>query len=180
MYNDGKAPAQAQLWEVFGMGSDCTVRIDDGYLNLRVGAIIRKDGKFLMAGNCRDPFLYSVGGRIRFGETAEEAIVREVQEETGVKLEVERLGFVHENFFRQDYRGEPNRTFYEISFYYYMKTPENFSPQCKSTTEAGAQEHLLWVSPDCSQTLYPEFFRTELFSEDNTVKHFVTDGREGA
>ena len=31
-------------------------------------------------------YLYSVGGRIRMGETAEEAVVREVLEETGVLM----------------------------------------------------------------------------------------------
>ena len=33
------------------MASDCTVAIDNGYINLRVGAIIQKNGKFLMVGN---------------------------------------------------------------------------------------------------------------------------------
>ena len=59
------------------MASDCTVEIDDGYINLRVGAIIMKNGKFLMVGNQKDNYLYLVGGRIQFGETAEEAVVRE-------------------------------------------------------------------------------------------------------
>lgn len=80
------------------MASDCTVPIDNGYINLRVGAIIMKDGKFLMVGNERDNFLYSVGGRVQFGETTEAAVVREVFEETGVMLEIDRLGFIHENF----------------------------------------------------------------------------------
>ncbi len=55
------------------MASDCTVAIDNGYINLRVGAIIMKDKKFLMVGNQREDYLYSVGGRIKFGESAEEA-----------------------------------------------------------------------------------------------------------
>lgn len=42
------------------MGSDCTVSIDNGYINLRVGAIIMKNGKFLMVGNQKDDYLYSV------------------------------------------------------------------------------------------------------------------------
>lgn len=89
------------------MASDCTVAIDNGFINLRVGAIIMKNGKFLMVGNQKDDYLYSVGGRIKFGETAEEAIVREVYEETGRKLEIDRLGFIHENFFYGDY-GKAN------------------------------------------------------------------------
>ena len=53
------------------MNDNMTVPCGNGLVNLRVGAIILKDGKFLMAGNDRDDYLYSVGGRIRFGETAE-------------------------------------------------------------------------------------------------------------
>ena len=74
------------------MNKDMCVVCDDGILNIRVGAIIMKDGKILMVGNDRD-YLYSVGGRVKFGETAEEAVVREVLEETGVQMEIDRLGF---------------------------------------------------------------------------------------
>ena len=102
------------------MASDCTVAIDDGYINLRVGAIIMKNGKFLMVGNQKDNYLYSVGGRIQFGETAEEAVVREVFEETGVKLEIDRLGFIHENFFYGDYAKKKDRLIYEVSYYFYL------------------------------------------------------------
>lgn len=62
------------------MASDCTVAIDQGYINLRVGAIIMKGHRFLMVGNQKDDYLYSVGGRIQFGESAEEAVAREVYE----------------------------------------------------------------------------------------------------
>ena len=74
---------------------DLTIAIDEGILNIRVGAIIMRDNKILMVGNEHSDYLYSVGGRVKFGETAEEAVVREVMEETGVKMDVERLGFVH-------------------------------------------------------------------------------------
>lgn len=58
-----------------------TVPCDNGLLNIRVGAIIMKNGKILMVENkIRPEYLYSVGGRIKFGETAEEAVIREVLE----------------------------------------------------------------------------------------------------
>ena len=53
---------------------DMTVPCDNGLINIRVGAVIMKDGRFLMVGNERADYLYSVGGRVRFGETAEEAV----------------------------------------------------------------------------------------------------------
>ena len=83
------------------MSKDMCVACGDGILNIRAGAIIMKNGKLLMVGNNKS-YLYSVGGRIKFGETAEEAVVREVFEETGVQMEIDRLGFVHENYFYGD------------------------------------------------------------------------------
>lgn len=159
------------------MASDMTLPIDGGYVNIRVGAIILKNGKFLMVGNDQTTYLYSVGGRLRFGETAEDAVVREVFEETGVIMEIDRLGFVHENYFVADWEAKRGKTYYEISFYFYMKTPEDFAPNAESFTEGGTREYLTWVSPESEQKYYPEFFRTELKTPSPEVKHFVTDER---
>ena len=159
------------------MKPDICVPCGEGLVNLRVGAIIIRDGKFLMAGNRRNDYLYSVGGRIKFGETAEEAVVREVFEETGVKMSIDRLGFIHENYFRGDVPSNLGKLIYEISFYFYMDVPEDFSPLCRSFTENGDEEFLCWVSPDALGTIYPEFFRTELDPSASGVKHFVTDER---
>ena len=159
------------------MGSDLTLPVDDGFVNLRVGAIIQRDGKFLMAGNDSMPYYYSVGGRIRFEETAEQAVVREVEEETGARLEIERLGFIEETYFYADVPGKEGRLIYELSFYFYMKTPPDFRPDCRSRTEFGASERLEWVGPETEKTIYPRFFRTELADPKPYVRHIVTDDR---
>ena len=137
------------------MGSDCTVPIDDGLLNIRVGAIICRGNEFLMMENDKDPFLYSVGGRVKFGETAQEAIVREVLDEP----------------------GRENQVVYEISFYFYMKMPEDFSPICESFTGGNHKERLVWLTMDGDEKIYPEFFRTELKQPCGFVKHICTDDR---
>ena len=99
------------------MSQDLCVKMQDGILNIRVGAIIIKDGKFLMVENDRFDHMYSVGGRLKFGETTEEAVVREVYEETGVKMEIDRLGFIHENFFPGDSLVKRGNVVHEISFF---------------------------------------------------------------
>lgn len=156
------------------MNSDLCVKMDEGILNIRVGAIIMKNDKFLMVENDRSDYLYSVGGRIKFGETAEEAVVREVYEETGVKMEIDRLGFIHENFFADNSLEKQGNIVYEISFYFYMKVPEIFEPVCNSFTEDGDKEYLVWIKSDHPKKYYPEFFRNELASPSAEVKHFVT------
>ena len=159
------------------MAKDLTLSCDGGLVNIRAGAIILKNGRFLMAGNGRSDYLYSVGGRVRFGETAEEAAVREVFEETGVKMEIDRLGFVHENFFYGDSPANLGKLIYELSFFFYMKVPEGFEPKALSYTEDGSPEHLRWVAPEDPVKIYPEFFRTELKHPAAAVKHFLTDER---
>ncbi|MBO4971911.1 MAG: NUDIX domain-containing protein [Clostridia bacterium] len=160
-----------------GKNKDMCVACDDGILNIRVGAIIMKNGKLLMVGNDRADYLYSVGGRIKFGETAEEAIVREVLEETGVRMEIDRLGFVHENYFYGDSNSNSGKLIYEISFYFYMKVPSDFSPVSNSFTEDKCREYLKWISLDEQVRIYPEFFRSELGAPSDSVKYFVKDER---
>ena len=137
--------------------SDCTIPIDNGLINIRVGAVIRKENQFLMVGNDQQDYLYSVGGRVKFGETAEQAVIREVFEETGIEMEVDHLGFIQENFFYGDTGIKKDKLIYEISYYFYMKVPEDFQPKCESFTDDNSRENLVWVTTDCKQILYPEF-----------------------
>ena len=150
------------------MNSDMTVACGGGLINIRVGAVIMKDGKFLMVGNERSDYLYSVGGRIKFGETAEEAVIREVWGETGVRME---------NYFYGDAPANLGKLIYEVSFFFYMKVPDGFSPVSASFTEDDSREHLQWISPEDPVTFYPDFFRTELRHPQQGVRHFVTDER---
>ncbi len=160
------------------MNRDMVVPCEEGLINIRVGAIIMKNGQILMVGNVARPeYLYSVGGRIKFGETSEEAVVREVLEETGVKMEVDRLGFIHENYFHGDAPSNLGKLIYEISYYYYMKVPEDFEPVCESTTEDDQKEFLRWIDVKDPVKYYPEFFRSELLHPTSGVKHFVKDER---
>lgn len=159
------------------LGPDMSVPCGDGIVNIRVGAIIRKDGKILMAKNARANYCYSVGGRIRMHETAEEAIVRECLEETGVALSVKRLAFVHENYFYGDTATNLGKLIYELSIYYEMNVPDGFEPVCMSFAEDGVREQLVWIDPHGDMRYYPEFFRTALDDPKQSVRFFTNDER---
>jgi 8-oxo-dGTP diphosphatase len=61
------------------------------YPQLAVSAAIFRDGKILLVRRARSPArgFYSLpGGRVEFGETLHAAVHREVDEETGLKIEI--------------------------------------------------------------------------------------------
>jgi 8-oxo-dGTP diphosphatase len=58
---------------------------------LAVSAVIFRDGKVLLVRRARSPAkgFYSLpGGRVEFGETLHAALTREVDEETGLKIDI--------------------------------------------------------------------------------------------
>lgn len=154
---------------------DLTFKTPIGRFNYRVGAIIIQNGKVLMVQNQSSSCYYSVGGRIKYGESSAQAIIREVFEETGVCLEIERLGFIHENFFVEQVTNE---VFHELSLYYYMKIPESFTPHCTSTSENGITESLSWLDISHLKNLeaYPTFFKNRLINPTSEIIH-ITEHR---
>ena len=152
----------------------CTPCGPDGLINIRVGAIIRKHDRILMVKSEYSDYLFSVGGHLDFGETSEEAVVRETEEETGSRLEIDRLGFVHEAYFRGESPFKKNKLVFEISFYYYMKVPDDFEPARSVFYEGDARDELVWVTADDPRRMFPAFFRTDIWTPNPGVHHFVT------
>ena len=68
------------------MTYDCGFTRESNWFRYRAAAIIIEDGCVLFAGNEREDYLYSIGGGVHMGETAEAAVLREVFEETGYTL----------------------------------------------------------------------------------------------
>ena len=159
------------------MNQDMCVRCGDGVINIRVGAIIIKEDKILMVKNNRDDYYYSVGGRIQFGETAEQAVKREVYEELGIEMEIDWLGFICEAYFFGTIGDKQERLIYEPAYYFYMKVPEDFSLKREAFQEGSNTEYLEWVPFDTEKTVYPEFFKTELKNPSRETKHIVADER---
>lgn len=160
------------------MNEDMSVKCGEGFINLRVGAIILKDGKLLMVRSTGKEYLYTVGGRIKFGEMAEEAVEREVFEETGVKMKADRLGFIQELYFLGDADKNRGKQVYEICFFFYMKVPNDFTLKSETFSEENGEQRLVWISQSCEgEKVYPNFFKTELSKEQSGIKYFVRDDR---
>jgi len=129
-----------------------------------------------MVKNENFPYYYSVGGGVHFGETSEDAVLREVHEETNLNLKINRLAFVHENLFVADFVN--SSPFHEIRLFYLMEITDDIrNIKCDSVGNDGGGEALHWLPIDklSEYHLYPEFYKTELQNLTHDVKHFVTE-----
>lgn len=98
-----------------------------GQFNYRVAAVIMRRDEVLLQIIGDQSYWCLPGGRVDFGESGEEAMRREIVEELGVELRIERLLWVVENIYRQ--RGV---RFHEASLYYLASLPED-SPEAAAT-----------------------------------------------
>ncbi len=103
-------------------------RHPDGYFLLRVAGIARRGDDVLLHRAEDDDFWSLPGGRVLFGEAAEEALVREMLEEIGYEVEVGPLVVIVENFFIHeqldralDETGEVG--YHEMGLYFHIEAP---------------------------------------------------------
>ena len=87
---------------------DITFETDEGRFNYRVCAVLLDQGRILAMHDERSPYFYLPGGRVRMGERAEDAVLREVREELGIEAKILRplwlsQSFFNENVVRADY-----------------------------------------------------------------------------
>ncbi|MBE6734636.1 MAG: NUDIX domain-containing protein [Ruminococcaceae bacterium] len=153
---------------------DLRLNLGSNRFQLRVGAIIMEGDSVLLATNSKADYYYSVGGAVKMGETAQEAVKREVFEETGISYEVDRLVFVHENFFRDEVVSK-GTTFHEVCFYFLMKPLGEKRKIEKESFCVTGEETMHWVPVADLQTMkvFPVFFADKLGNLPETVEHIV-------
>lgn len=158
------------------MTYDCCFTEGNNWFRYRAAAIIVEDGCVLFVGNESADYLYSVGGGVHMNETSEEAIIREVFEETGVHYEIDRLAVIHENFFPGD-KTHPERLCHEIAFFYLMKPRGTQELNSKSITSGNYKEVMHWIPIDDldKYVAYPEFMKEYLKTMPKEIVRIVTN-----
>lgn len=157
---------------------DCGFTKESNWFRYRAAAIIVENDCVLFACNEKDDYFYSIGGGVHMGETAEEAVLREVYEETGVHYEIDRLAVIHENFFHENGGTLKGLNCHEVSFYFLMKPRGTKELHSNSMTQ-GVKEELCWI-PICDLENYkafPTFLKEYLSKEHVGIEHIVTDER---
>ena len=137
--------------------------------NYRVCAMMISDGKILAMHDERSPYFYLPGGRVGMGETAEHAVIREVQEEIGVTPRVIRPLWLNQSFFTEDV---DKLNYHEICIYFLMDITmtDLLKKGSKFTSKEGERTHTFeWIEFDRlkDEYFYRLFLKKEIFNLPN-------------
>ena len=140
--------------------------------NYRVCAMIIAENRLLAMHDERSPYFYLPGGRVKMGETAERAVVREIREELGVTLEIIRPLWLNQAFFTEDVDGI---RYHELCIYFLMDSSNtDLSERGNSFIRMeGKHTHVFeWLEFDRlkNEYFYPIFLKNQIF---NLPKEFT-------
>ena len=151
---------------------DVVLKTENGRFNLRVCGIIINDNKLLAMSDENAPYYYLPGGRINLHERAEDAILRELQEELNICAEIVRPLWVNQAFFVEEVLNEK---FHEICLYFLIDASKTDLLERGEKFTRSEGKHTLtfeWLKFDelKDKYLYPEFIKKEIF---NLPKHLT-------
>ena len=133
--------------------------------NYRVCAVMISNDRILAMHDERSPYFYLPGGRVKLGETAEHAVVREVQEELNITPAIIRPLWLSQSFFKEDVDG---LNYHELCIYYLMDvTGTGLSEKGERfTLHEGRHVHdFEWLAFERlrNEYFYPIFLKTSIF-----------------
>ena len=144
---------------------DISFGTEEMKFNYRACAIIIRGDRVLAMRDERCPYFYLPGGRVKIGETAEEALKREVREELGVSASIIRPLWLNQAFFTEDV---DRRRYHELCLYFLMEIPETEplpSGDGFTTTEGGRTHCFEWLEFGRlkDEYFYPQFLKKDIF-----------------
>lgn len=140
--------------------------------NYRVCALILSNGRILAMHDERSPYYYLPGGRVKMGETAEEAVLREVKEELEITATIVRPLWLNQSFFNEDV---DHLNYHELCVYFLMDISRTslLEKGDRFMLHEGKHTHWFeWLPFErlAEEYFYPIFLKTAIF---DLPEHFT-------
>ena len=144
---------------------DISFNQENRKFNYRVCAMIISENRILAMHDERSPYFYLPGGRVKMGETAEQAVVREIWEELGVTLKIARPLWLNQAFFTEDVDGI---RYHELCIYFLIdiSNTDLLERGNSFTLTEGKHTHTFeWLAFDSlkDEYFYPIFLKKQIF-----------------
>ena len=145
---------------------DISFKSGNEKFNYRVCAMIISGDHILAMHDERSPYFYLPGGRVAIGETAEHAVIREIQEELGITPKIIRPLWLNQAFFTEDV---DQLHYHELCIYYLMDiTDTDLLSRGKTfTVSEGPRTHSFeWLPFERlkDEYFYPLFLKKDIFN----------------
>lgn len=137
--------------------------------DIRSCGILKKEDKVLIS-NEEDGSQTLPGGAIKIGETTEQAVVRELLEETNLHVKVERLVAVVENFFILD-----NIPYQQLIFVYELSLVTTSIKEICCKEETVSSE---WLKKNEIRALKPHILEQLIYQPKQEFQHLINKERE--
>jgi len=154
------------------------IALDAGsdHFSYRVGGVAVEDGHVLLHSATHETFWTLPGGHAELGEDSATTLAREMSEEMALDVDVGRLVFVVQNFFR--YR---ERDYHQLLFIHEMILPAGFSrardQSVHKFSESTYEMEFRWHAADEDNLakigLLPAFLRQRLLALPAGTEHIL-------
>ena len=158
-------------------GIDMNIRIknDNFDFKFRVSGIFIKDNKILLVDMDDSGFLCLLGGHVELGEKTENALIRELLEETKKKIKIKKYLGVMENYFVNKYSIK----IHEICFYYLIDFVENiklddFTVFEDDNAKTKLEYHFIDIKDIDKYDVRPSILK-EIVKNNLEFKHYVIE-----
>ncbi|WP_186577021.1 NUDIX hydrolase [Aquibacillus kalidii] len=151
---------------------DTTFKLDKTVFNYRVAAVLIVNNHVLIHKQVKDDHWALPGGRAKVMEDSPTSIKREIKEELGFEVKINRLLWITENFFKYN-----SNDFHEIALYYNVSLMNN-DYQLNNNPFYGEEGDRLiyqWIPIQDLENylLYPEFLRVSIKHLSESVEHVI-------
>ena len=144
---------------------DITFTTEEGRFNYRVCAVLLDGGRILAMHDENSPYFYLPGGRVKMGERAEDAVLREMWEELGIEARILRPLWLSQSFFNEDVTKVD---FHELCLYFLLDASGTDLLTRGDRFRGSERRHVhdfAWLPFDRlkDEYFYPLFLKTEIY-----------------
>ena len=152
---------------------DIQFLLGDTKINVRACGVCLREGEVLLHRVEGDSFYGLIGGRVKAGETSEQAIIREYKEELNIEITVKSLAWIAENFF--EFNGNQ---FHEFNFGFVIETEFYHELEKKVAYSQSKRIEFKWFKLDEINTMNikPAFVKAAINHIDtfNGIRHIIS------